>query len=226
MNSSKISVLFVEDDCDLGNVLTLYLQMNGFEVSYFENGRDAIDALSSINPDICLLDVNIPEIDGFELAQLIKGKCTIPFIFLTARKQKEDRLKGLQLGADDYITKPFEADELVLRIKNILSRTKRVDDAELWIGSYKLSPENMTLTRNEHIHSLTERETEFLAYLAKRKNELIKKQELLEELWGENDYFLGRSMDVFLTRIRKYLKDDPSIKFENVRGVGFRFFVD
>ena len=114
MSSSKISILFVEDDPDLGNVLTLYLHMNGFEVSHFENGRDAIKALGSLTPDICLLDVNIPEIDGFELAQQIKGKRAIPFIFLTARKQKEDRLKGLQLGADDYITKPFEADELVL----------------------------------------------------------------------------------------------------------------
>lgn len=225
MSSSKISILFVEDDTDLGNVLTLYLHMNGFEVSHSENGRDAIKALGSLTPDICLLDVNIPEIDGFELAQQIKGKRAIPFIFLTARKQKEDRLKGLQLGADDYITKPFEADELVLRIKNILSRTKRVDHADLWIGTYRLSTVNMTLTRNEQIFSLTARETEFLAYLANRKNELIKKQELLEELWGENDYFLGRSMDVFLTRIRKYLKDDPTITFENVRGIGFRFQV-
>ncbi len=223
--SKKLKILFAEDDLDLGSVLKMFLEMSGFHVEWFTDGVSAVEAFEDVKPDICVLDVMIPKLDGFEVAKKLKQINDVPFLFLTARKQKEDRLKGLILGADDYITKPFEADELVLRIKNILKRVSITDTHLFKIGDYQLDVSNFTLIYNKQSKTLTEKECRFLEYLYINRNTLIKRDEILAEIWGENDYFLGRSMDVFLARVKKYLQEDINIRFENVRGVGFRFLV-
>ena len=223
--NSKVKILLAEDDPDLGGVLKMYLEMSGFQVTWCKDGISAVESFNNEGPDLSIFDVMMPGLDGFEVAEKLKQKQDIPFIFLTARKQKDDRIKGLLLGADDYITKPFEADELVLRIKNILKRISKSQYEIVEIGSYKLDILNYTLTYCDEVKSLTERECKFLKYLSENRNSLIKRDDILTEVWGENDYFLGRSMDVFLARIKKYLKQDKTIKFENVRGVGFRFMI-
>jgi len=219
----KHKILIAEDDIDLGNVLKMYIEMNGFEPYLVCNGEEACQRITEIQPDLCILDVMMPKLDGFETAEIIMQSIDVPIIFLTARNQKKDRLKGLQLGADDYITKPFEPDELVLRMKNILSRVKRTEQDTIQIGNYLLHKKEMQLVHKDKVTQLTEKENTLLDYFYTHRKSLLKRNDILNAVWGDNDYFVGRSMDVFITRIRRLLKEDPSIKIENVRGVGYRF---
>jgi DNA-binding response OmpR family regulator len=228
MNKAAIHILLAEDDSNLGFLLEDYLRTEGFEVSLYNNGELALQAIAAKQFDICLLDVMMPIMDGFTLAKEIrKQNQEIPIVFITAKSLKEDKLKGYEIGADDYILKPFDEEELKCKILALTRRTNflklqtNLVDAE--IGSYLLSVNYQALILNGVQKRLTEREFEILNYLYQHKNKIIKREEMLLSLWGENNYFYGRSLDVFITKIRKYLKDDPSISIENVFGVGFVF---
>lgn len=224
-----IKVLIVEDDLDLGNLLKQYLELNSFSVNRVFDGIEARDELKQNEYDILILDVMMPREDGFELAQKLQVQYpNLPFLFVTARKMKEDVLTGLKLGADDYITKPFDADELILRIKNILKRKQnsapqKIDTFK--IGIFTFEPENFSLVSPNSTKILTEKEVQLLSYFVQHKNQLIKRNDVLSHLWEEADFFSGRSLDVFVSRLRKYFSEDPSIQIESVRGVGFRFLV-
>ncbi|MFA8434300.1 MAG: response regulator transcription factor [Marinifilaceae bacterium] len=219
----KHRILIAEDDIDLGNVLKMYIEMNGYDAFLTTDGKEANEKVEEIEPDLCILDVMMPLMDGFETAEAIRAKMDIPFIFLTARNQKEDRIRGLQLGADDYISKPFEPDELVLRIRNILSRSQTREKEECRLGAYTLFPEELQLVHNGIVKELTAKEACLLHYFYVNRNTLLKRNEILNAVWGDDDYFTGRSMDVFITRIRRLLKVDENLRIENVRGVGYRF---
>ena len=164
----------------------------------------------------------LPFMDGFELSKEIRKTSDIPFLFLTAKGQSIDKILGLKLGADDYITKPCEPEELILRIKNILKRQKIAITEKFSIGNYFFIPSQFQLVFETETIQLTEKESELLLLLSKNNHKIINRKEILENLWGENDYFLGRSLDVFMTRLRKYLQKDDRIKFESVRGIGFK----
>jgi len=226
----SIRVLIVEDDADLGNLLKQYLEMNNFEAHRVYNGIEAREKLTSEVYDILIIDVMMPEEDGFTLAEkLIRLYPQLPFLFVTARKQKEDILHGLQSGADDYILKPFDADELIQRVRNIVRRTKNVTPVTqeiIQIGRYKFEPLNLMLTSAKDQKILTEKESHLLHYLCLHQNQVIKRNDILNHLWKESDFFNGRSMDVFISRLRKYLAQDEAIHIESIRGIGFRFIID
>ncbi|MFC2113551.1 response regulator transcription factor [Bacteroidota bacterium] len=217
-----MNILLAEDDTDLRNILSQYLELNGFSVLQAENGSIGLDTFRQEHIDFCILDIMMPVMDGWELAkQIRKADAEMPIIFLTARNQKEDRIRGLKLGADDYITKPFEVEELILRIKNILRRSGHVGATPVPVGNFEFRFDELTLSGFEQQHQMTLKEAEFLKYLVENRNQVMKREQILEDLWGENDYFLGRSMDVFVTRLRKYLKPDESVSLDTIRGVGF-----
>ncbi|MEO9870033.1 response regulator transcription factor [Ekhidna sp.] len=224
-------VLLAEDDEDLRNVLSQYLKVFDFDVECAQDGKEALELFKKETFDICVLDVMMPKMDGFTLAEkLIEINPDTPFIFLTARTLKEDKIKGLKLGADDYILKPFEADELVLRLNNIIKRNSRdipVNDKSITItiGTYTLHTTRLTLTRQGETQNLTKREVELIQFLSAHKNAVMKREEILEAVWSSSDFFSGRSMDVFISRVRKYFKDDPTISIESMRGVGLEFKV-
>lgn len=225
-----IRILLVEDDQDLGNLLQRYLEVNQFEVQRVYDGIEARNLLQSMEFDILILDVMMPNEDGFTLAQKLKNQFPqIPFLFVTARKMKEDVLKGLKLGADDYMTKPFDADELILRIQNILKRnqipSRKNFQQTYTIGQFEFVPNEFSLKSAKTSKILTEKETQLLEYLYLHKERIIRREEILNHLWEESDFFTGRSLDVFISRLRKYFSDDPSIQIESVRGVGFRFLI-
>ena len=225
--NEKAKIFYVEDDETLGFVTKDNLELSGFDVSHFMDGKEAIKAFDPASYDLCLLDVMLPGIDGFEIAkQIRKQSLQIPIIFLTAKSMKEDRIEGLLLGGDDYITKPFSIEELVLKILVFLRRKEIVgnsDKSEFEIGEYLLDYKNLKIIRNEDQKVLTLKEADLLKYLIEHKNKVIKRSEILIAIWGKDDYFLGRSLDVFISRLRKYLKEDENIKITNRHGVGFIF---
>ncbi|MDQ7949879.1 MAG: response regulator transcription factor [Pedobacter sp.] len=220
-------VLLVEDDLDLGHLLKQYLEINHFEVHRVFNGQEARAMLEQQLYDILILDVMMPKEDGFTLAKKLTLQYpNIPFLFVTAKKMKEDVLKGLKLGADDYMIKPFDADELVYRIHNILRRTQRqvIQVPEhIQIGIFRFEPKNLLLISPRAQFALTEKESQLLSYLYQNRGSIIKRTDILNHLWKEADFFNGRSMDVFISRLRKHLSADPTIEIESVRGVGFNF---
>ncbi|GLB54037.1 DNA-binding response regulator [Neptunitalea chrysea] len=221
-----IRVLIVEDDIDLGNLLKQYLELNKFYVVRAMDGVEAWNVLKKEHFDIAVLDVMMPNEDGFSLAEkLVKMYPEMPFLFVTARKMKADIIKGLKLGADDYITKPFDADELILRIHTILKRVRVPKESQkvYRLGVYTFSVENMTLIAPGFEKILTEKEAQLLDFLYTNRDGLIRKQDVLNYLWNEADFFTARSLDVFISRLRKYLSGDNSIKIESIRGVGYRF---
>lgn len=229
MNKTKI--FYVEDDETLGFLTTEALQNEGYTVEHFKNGMEALNAFRRHQYDICILDVMLPQLDGFELAKKIRANnSSIPIIFLTAKSLNDDKIEGLSIGGDDYINKPYDMRELLLKVEIFLNRRTKVaalkDTALIQFGNYTFDYINLALTNNGVTQTLTQKEGDLLKYFCDHRNSLIKRSEILEELWGRNDYFLGRSLDVFISRLRKYLSDDPSLRIENVHGVGFRFFVD
>lgn len=219
-------ILYVEDDEVLGYVTKDNLELNGLVVSHAKTGKEAIRLFRDNHFDLCLIDVMLPEMDGFTVAEEIRSRHSeIPILFLTAKSLKEDRIKGLKIGADDYITKPFSIEELLLKIKVFLKRKYISDKAEsdiFKVGFYELDADNLLLKNGDSEVQLTKKESDLLALLIAHKNTIIERSTILERVWGENDYFMGRSMDVFISRLRKYLKDDKSIELENIHGVGFR----
>jgi len=230
---TKKHILLAEDDADFGNILKQYLEMSGFSVVWAKNGEEALAVFKKENFNLCVLDVMMPKLDGFSVAeQIIEINPEVPFIFLTARKMKEDKLKGLKLGADDYVVKPFEADELVLRLDNILKRTQKstsnaiLSEEIITIGNYKLNTKRLELQINNELQRVTKKEGELIKFLIQHKNQMLKREEILKAVWQNDDFFSGRSMDVFISRLRKYFKKDTSISIESVRGVGLEFKVN
>lgn len=230
MSKEKLKILLAEDDLNLGVLLVDYLETEGFDVKLCKDGELALKAFRANSFALCLLDVMMPKMDGFSLAKEIRTQDTkMPIIFITAKSLREDKLNGYGLGADDYITKPFDEEELLWKIKAVIRRVpenKIESKAEIiLIGKYTFDFNNQSLTIKGKTKRITVKESEILGYLSDHRNHIIKREEMLKTLWGENDYFLGRSLDVFLTKIRKYLKEDPDISIENVFGVGFIFNV-
>jgi DNA-binding response OmpR family regulator len=228
----KSKVLLVEDEADLGNVVKQYLEISDFDVDLFPNGRAAFDQLKTgeVDYQMALIDVAMPEMDGFELAdRILQMGLRLPFLFLTARNERADRLHGLEIGADDYISKPFDVDELVLRMINIIRRNHQnvaPDKLVIERGGIRFYKDSLKLLIGEKEFMLTPKEAELLDFLFQNENRIVRREEILTRLWGQNDYFLGRSLDVFISRLRKYLHQSGGIRINNVYGVGFVFKVN
>jgi DNA-binding response OmpR family regulator len=217
-----MKVLLAEDDRDFGNILTQYVTISGFEVTLGRDGKEAWELFNQNSFDICVLDIMMPEMDGFTLAGKIKEiNPDIPLIFLTAKSLKEDIVRGLKIGADDYITKPFDPEVLILRINNILKRTYYSVNDEYKVSGTILKFNTLELISGDTKEKLTLKEAQLLKYLIINKNKILAREDILTEIWGEDDYFLGRSMDVFISRLRKYVSEDKNIDIRTVRGTGF-----
>ncbi len=221
---NKHHIFLVEDDENFGSVLKSYLEMNDFNVSWIKDGANAISEFQSQPFDFCILDIMLPNMDGFSIAKKIKSlKPTIPTIFLTAKTLKDDILEGYKIGADDYITKPFDSEVLLYKIKAILKRkTELSNDSELFnIGKYNFDSELRTLSFEGNTIKLSPKESELLKMLCQHENKILDRDKALNAIWGEEGYFTARSMDVYITKLRKYLKNDTSIEIENIHGSGF-----
>jgi DNA-binding response OmpR family regulator len=223
----KPLILYVEDDETLKFITTDNLEREQFQVVSAIDGIEAWEIFKKQQPDICVLDVNLPRMDGFTLARQIReANQDVPIIFVTAKSLKEDKLEGLLLGGDDYLVKPFSIEELILKIRIFLRRSKSGQDNsqqnKISLGIYTYFPSKLLLTNSKIEIKLTFREGELLAYFIKNQEILLGREQILESVWGGNDYFAGRSLDVYISRLRKYLSDDPNIKIENRHGIGFQ----
>ncbi|HPT14892.1 MAG TPA: response regulator transcription factor [Bacteroidales bacterium] len=225
----KAKILLVEDDPNLSDVLTDFLEMLGYRVVLAVDGSKGLAEFTKEKFDLLILDVMLPVMDGFSLAaEIRKTDANVPIIFLTARGQMEDRINGFRLGCDDYIAKPFSSEELSLRIEAILRRCRLESKPAVesyTLGQFVFDPANFELRRKDKRINLTPKEAALLRVLCEHKNMLLTREKALKEVWGDDDYFIGRSMDVFITKLRKYLKDDPDVAIVNVHGTGFRMEV-
>lgn len=231
--TKKLHILLAEDDNNLGFVVQDNLKSNGFNVTLCPNGEEALKAFANDSFDICLLDVMMPKKDGFAVAETIRElNKEIPIIFLTAKAMQVDKVRGFTIGADDYITKPFDFQELILRINAILKRSKlieeKVEESVVFyqIGKYKFDIKNQVLQSVNTEQKLTKKETRILTFLCENMNDIAPRELILKNIWGNDDYFSGRSMDVFISKIRKYLSDDSKIQILNIHGVGFKLEVN
>tara|TARA_R110002050_G_scaffold14313_7_gene45273 strand:- start:43867 stop:44574 length:708 start_codon:yes stop_codon:yes gene_type:complete len=231
MISNKNKLLLVEDDVSLGYLLSEYLTMKGFDVTWVKTGHEALMAIDSHIFHLAILDISMPDMDGFSLATKIKDQFTdLPFMFLTARSMKIDVLKGFSIGAVDYIKKPIDEEELVARIEALLLRivplkTKENTSVNYTIGNYTLDTLSQLLKHKKEIIKLTSRENQLLLMLVKNKNQLCSHKDILVSIWGKNDYFNRKSLNVFISHLRKYLSKDPALKIENVHRQGFILFI-
>jgi DNA-binding response OmpR family regulator len=226
---SKPIVLLAEDDIALGFVIKDNLTEMGFDVTHCTDGEKAWQQFQKKVFDICLLDINMPVRDGFSLAKKIRQQSdVVPILFITAKSLDEDKIKGFQHGADDYIVKPFSIQELKLRMDVFLRRTKKLlaDNIEEYhIGKLRFAYNDLKIYNGTEATSLTQKECDLLRFFAQHINKVLKREEVLLNVWGKEDYFLGRSMDVFITKLRKYLKADDNVVLETLHGVGFRLLV-
>lgn len=227
MEVQKHKILLCEDDPNLGLVLKNYLELNDYDVTLERDGRLGLAAFQREKFELCLLDVMMPNMDGFKLAEEIRDiNPDIPLFFLSAKTMKEDIIQGYKLGADDYITKPFDSEVLLLKIKAILKRnddlSKDTGNIEFDLGNYHFNPKLRELIINGKTQTLSPKENELLKMLAEYKNDLLPREIALKRIWGSDTYFNGRSMDVYIAKLRKYLKEDPSIEIVNIHGNGFR----
>jgi DNA-binding response OmpR family regulator len=227
----KIKILLVEDDPNFGSILKSYLELNDFSVVLKPDGKQGLATFLAEPFHICILDVMMPEMDGFTLAKEIKKlNSDIPFVFLTAKSLKEDILEGFRTGADDYITKPFDSEVLLFKLQAILKRhhthaSQGPELNEFQVGKFLFNFTLRTLTMGEIIHQLSPKEAGLLKMLCNARDGILLRKEALEKIWGTDNYFNGRSMDVFIARLRKYLKDDPAIEIANIHGNGFRIII-
>lgn len=226
----KPLILYVEDDETLKFITADNLEREQFKVVTATDGVEAWEIFQEQPPDICVLDVNLPRMDGFTLARRIReANQDVPIIFVTAKSLKEDKLEGLLLGGDDYLVKPFSIEELILKIRIFLRRSKSSPDTTIQnrikIGTYLFYPAKLLLSGSKGEVKLTFREGELLSYFVKNQDILLGREQILESIWGGNDYFAGRSLDVYISRLRKYLSEDPAIKIENRHGIGFQFIL-
>lgn len=224
---ARATILLAEDDEQLGYVIKDSLEDAQFEVIHCTDGQSAIDSYDKSKIDLCLLDVMMPVKDGFAVAKKIRQMSdVVPILFITARSMEDDRIKGFQTGADDYIAKPFSIKELIMRIEVFLKRTKKLHSdgkVQFTIGNMNFSFTDLKLSYGDQVSSLTQREADLLKFLCEQPNKVLKREEVLLHVWGKDDYFLGRSMDVFMAKLRKHFKADPEIILETIHGVGFRF---
>ena len=226
----KPSILLVEDEENFGSVLKNYLELSNFRVTLCKNGKQGLHSFINNRFDLCILDVMMPQMDGFNLAIEIKKIAPkTPFIFLTAKKLKEDLLKGYQIGADDYITKPFDTEVLLCKLKAILNRNGMTMNAkeitQFDFGRFKFNTITRELVSPTGIKKLSPKETQLLQLLCSNPNQVVARDVALNKIWKDNNYFTTRSMDVFIAKLRKYLKEDNSLEIINVHGSGFRFLV-
>ncbi len=224
----KIKVLLAEDDVNLGSLLEQYLTAKGYATDLYPDGQKAYDGFVEKEYDICILDVMMPKKDGFELAGDIKSlKPNVPVIFLTAKALKEDVLEGFKIGADDYITKPFNMEELLLRIEAILRRSGNVSQPknEFQIGNLFFDSNKQTLTHGDKTTKLTTKESELLKLLCENMNNVLERNYALKKIWKDDNYFNARSMDVYITKLRKHLKADPRLQIINSHGKGYKLVI-
>jgi len=230
MESEKTKILLVEDDANLGSLLCEYLKAKNFIAELYTNGKKGYEAFMSNEYDICVLDIMMPIKDGFTLAQEIRLiNSEIPIIFLSAKILKEDIFKGFEIGADDYITKPFSMEELLYRIEAILRRSKKDDSGiipeSIELGKYFFEPNKQLLKFKDQDIKLTTKESELLRLLCKNKNQVLERNFALKTIWDDDTYFNARSMDVYITKLRKHLKNDAKIEIINVHGKGFKLII-
>lgn len=227
----NISILYVEDDMNLGFVVKEVLEERGYTVKHCMDGDEAIQKFGTDSFQLCILDIMLPNKDGFEVAEFIrKVDATVPIIFLSAKSLSDDKIKGLKIGADDYITKPFSTEEFLLRVENLLKRTGTLEndgnDKDVFqLGKYTFNYKEYCLNLDTETKRLTEREANLLRLLCLHKNQIITREVLLKSVWGKDDYFTGRSMDVFISKLRKYLSSDDSVKIQVVHGIGFKMII-
>jgi DNA-binding response OmpR family regulator len=227
---SKAKLLVVEDDPNLGDILKEYLEMKGYEPTLCRDGEEGWNKFKKDKFDLCLLDIMMPKKDGFTLAKEIKKvQEDLPILFLTAKNQKDDIIEGLKIGADDYLTKPFSMEELLLRITAILRRTQKSTEVialkTYSFGDFILHYDEQFIEGPEGKHKLTSKENELIRLLASETNKLVNRSHALKQIWGDDSYFNARSMDVYLSKIRKILKDDPKVQIITVHGEGFKLIV-
>lgn len=226
MTNQKAKILYVEDDLTLSFVTRDNLELHGYSIDFSEDGFEAYKMFNENHYDLCILDVMLPRMDGYELARRIRKRNEeVPIIFLTAKSTRSDKIYGLKIGADDYITKPFSIEELVLKIEVFLRRSgqgKRKQPGECRIGNFVFDMKNNMLRGADFSRQLTHREAELLRVLCENPNAIIRREDMLMKIWGDDHYFASRSLDVFISRLRKYLKPDPEIKIENIHNVGYR----
>ena len=226
---AKFKILYAEDDETLAFLTKDNLEQN-YDVTHCENGEIALSTFKKEVFDICILDIMMPKLDGFELAEGIrKLNADVPIIFLSAKTLKEDRIKGLRIGADDYLVKPFSIEELILKIEIFLKRSNKTSIVETkfyTLGKYQFDSKNFLVFNDAEKISLTQRESDLLKLFIDNKNVVLKREEILKSLWGTDDYFLGRSLDVFISRLRKILASEKTIAIENLHGIGFRFSIE
>jgi len=232
MEEQNVRILLCEDDQNFGDVLRSYLEMHDFDVTLAEDGNKGWNAYQNGNYDVCILDVMMPKKDGFTLAKEIRSKDKeVPIIFLTARSMKEDILEGFKSGADDYITKPFSSEELLMRLQAILKRSKRTvtekeDPKQFSIGDFHFNfPLRLLKYKEEEEQKLSPKEAQLLKLFCLNMNQVMPRSEALTKIWGEDNYFTARSMDVFITKLRKYLKEDDNVEIVNIHGNGFQLLV-
>jgi DNA-binding response OmpR family regulator len=227
--AGKSRILLVEDDQNLGFVIKDNLEISGFEVQLCADGNEGLNKFSTQTFDLCVLDVMLPKLDGVSLAKEIRLlDQNVPLIFLSAKSLKEDKIAGFKAGADDYVTKPFSIEELILRIEVFLKRSKtsNTSNTDLFkINSYAFDYSTLTLASDSTTYSLTKKEADVLKVFCLNKGKVLKREEILKAIWGDDDYFMGRSMDVFISRLRQYLKEDPGIEIQNIHGIGFKLVV-
>ena len=222
-------LLIAEDDPNLGQILKEYLELKGYKATLTRDGQEAVDSFKRHHYDLCILDVMMPKKDGFAVGKEIRLiNPETPFIFLTARSQQEDTLKGLQLGADDYIKKPFSMEELTLRLQAILRRADNGEprQEQFTLGNYNFDYTRQQLKFSSDIRKLTSKEAELLLLLCQTMNKTLNRSVALKIIWGDDSYFNARSMDVYITKLRKHLKDDERVKIITVHGQGFRLVID
>ena len=223
----KPTILYAEDDETLAFLTIESLEQAGFEVAHCTDGNIGFEMFKTNAFDVCILDIMMQNADGFELAANIRKQNTnIPILFLSAKTLKEDRIKGLKIGADDYLIKPFSMEELVLKIDVFLRRSQKTilqHTSFFKIGDFELDAENYVVLNNGHETKLTQREAALLQFFIENKNKVLKREQILTALWGDDDYFLGRSLDVFISRLRKIIAHDTNLSIENLHGIGFRF---
>jgi DNA-binding response OmpR family regulator len=227
MEGKKYKILLCEDDTNLGMVLKNYLELSDYEVTLERDGRLGLAAFQREKYDICLLDVMMPNMDGFTLGEEIRDiDPDVPLFFLSAKTMKDDIIQGYKLGADDYITKPFDSEVLLLKIKAILKRNeelnKESENMQFDLGKYHFNPKLRQLSHDDVMQTLSPKENELLKMLSEHKNDLLTRERALKKIWGSDTYFNGRSMDVYIAKLRKYLKDDEQIEIVNIHGNGFR----
>jgi len=226
---SKAKILYAEDDETLAFLTKDNLEQNGYDVSHCSDGNSCLETFKNEDFDICILDIMMPKMDGFELATAIRAINTdVPVIFLSAKTLKEDRIKGLRLGADDYLVKPFSIEELLLKIEIFLKRSQKTittTNTLFLIGTFQFDSSNFQIFNTDEKISLTQRESELLKFFIEHKNVVLKREQILKSVWGDDDYFMGRSLDVFISRLRKIFSNEEGIAIENLHGIGFKFVV-